>query len=233
VKSDRFNSWEAVHGELRRRITFRIWQPGEKLPGEEDLAIEFGCARTTVNRAMRVLSDAGLVERRRKAGTHVTLTPVRTAKLEISIVRKEVEAKGESYRFVVLDRTVLPAPMSVCSRLGLQDRTQMLYVRTLHIGNDKPFAHEERWLNPAVLSGGADADFGDLSINEWLVRNIAYEAGDISFTAEAGNSMETNALEVPLQTALFIVERTTRTMLQPVTLVRLAYAPGYRMHTAL
>ena len=57
------NSWESVKAEAMRRITERIWRPGELIPNEEDLASEFGCARATVNRAMQELAEAGLVER--------------------------------------------------------------------------------------------------------------------------------------------------------------------------
>ena len=45
------------------------------IPGEEALAREFGCARATVNRALRDLAEAGVLERRRKAGTRVALQP--------------------------------------------------------------------------------------------------------------------------------------------------------------
>jgi GntR family transcriptional regulator, histidine utilization repressor len=46
-----------------------------------------GCARATVNRALRDLAEAGLLERRRKGGTRVPLTPVRKATFEIAIIR--------------------------------------------------------------------------------------------------------------------------------------------------
>jgi GntR family histidine utilization transcriptional repressor len=42
-----------------RRIADGDWKPGELIPGEVDLADEFGCARATVNRALQDLADAG------------------------------------------------------------------------------------------------------------------------------------------------------------------------------
>ena len=58
----------------RRR---RDWPPGALIPGEEALAQEFGVARATVNRALSELARAGVLERRRKAGTRVAAgTPV-------------------------------------------------------------------------------------------------------------------------------------------------------------
>ena len=47
--------------EVERRIYTREWQPGQSIPNEADLAVEFRCARVTVNRALRTLADAGLL----------------------------------------------------------------------------------------------------------------------------------------------------------------------------
>ena len=54
-----------------RRIHARDYAPGANIPGEVELAGEFGVARATVNRALRELSDEGILERRRNSGTRV------------------------------------------------------------------------------------------------------------------------------------------------------------------
>ena len=67
--------------------------PGEFIPNEADLALELGCARTTVNRALRAVAETGLLDRRRKVGTKVTTNPVRKATISIPIIRQEIEDK--------------------------------------------------------------------------------------------------------------------------------------------
>ena len=86
-----FNSWQSVQAEVLRRINAREWKPGDFIPNEAELAIEFGCARATVNRALRALAESGLLDRRRKAGTRVSLNPVRKATLDIPVIRYEIE----------------------------------------------------------------------------------------------------------------------------------------------
>jgi DNA-binding GntR family transcriptional regulator len=59
-----------VADDLERRIS-----DGEievKLPGERDLAEDYGVAYTTVRRAMEVLRDRGLIITRHGRGTFVT-----------------------------------------------------------------------------------------------------------------------------------------------------------------
>ena len=101
-------SWQAVQEEVLRRIHSREWKPGEIIPNEEDLSQEFGCARATVNRALRGLAEAGLLDRKRKAGTRVALHPVRKATLNIPVIRNEIEQKGHTYGYSLLRRELQP-----------------------------------------------------------------------------------------------------------------------------
>ncbi|WRH60857.1 MAG: GntR family transcriptional regulator [Fuscovulum sp.] len=223
--------WEDVRAEVLRRIRAREWVPGAVIPGEEALAVEFGVARATVNRALRDLAESGLLERRRKAGTRVAVLPVRKATLEISIIRQEVEARGESYSHRVLAQRIEAVPMAVSLRMGAAAGVALLFVETLHLAGGRPFAHEVRWLNPAVLPGGMVPDFGAVSANEWLVQNVAYAVGDIAFSAEGASPEEAAALGLPEGAPVFVTERMTWTADAPITFVRLLHGPGYRLRT--
>jgi GntR family histidine utilization transcriptional repressor len=97
MNSPSFRNWQSVQDEVLRRIHAREWKPGDLIPNEADLAQEFGCARTTVNRALRALAENGLLDRRRKAGTRVAAQPVAKATLDIAVIRREVEERGQKY----------------------------------------------------------------------------------------------------------------------------------------
>lgn len=225
--------WEAVREEVLRRIRVREWPPGEVIPGEEALAVEFGVARATVNRALRDLAEAGLLERRRKAGTRVALLPVRKATLDIPIIRQEVEARGERYAHRVLTLRMEGIPLAAALRMGVPAGGRMLFLETLHLAGWRPFAHEVRWLNLAVLPGGTVPDFAEVSSNEWLVQNVAYATGDIAFSAEAASVAEAAALGIAAGDPVFVTERVTWTAEAPITFVRLLHGPGYRLRTVV
>lgn len=229
MTSTSLNSWEAVRAELMRRITERVWRPGERIPGEAELADEFGCARATVNRAMRDLAEAGLVERRRRAGTRVRLDPVRKATISIPIIRLEVERRGQAYRHKLLERKLEPPTAVVASRLDLDRATKLLHVTSLHLADSRPLIYEDRWINPAAVSDVLDEPFDKSSPNEWLVRNTPFTHGEIAFSAENARAGESEQLGVEAGSALFIIERTTWTGATPITTARLACAPGYRL----
>ncbi len=226
-------SWLEIQAELRRRIIDGIWQPGELIPGEQQLAEEFECARATVNRALQGLADAGLLERRRRAGSRVATEPSRYATVKIDIIRLEIERSGADYRHVLTKRKHIAAPKSVQRRMNLRGDARLLHLCTLHLADDQPFIFEERWLNPALLPGVLEIDFHSISANEWLVRNVTFTRGDIEFSAAKLTRQEAEMFEVEEGQAAFVIERTTWQDEECITSVRLLHRPGFSKRVQL
>ena len=220
--------WEDVRAEVLRRIRARDWPPGGLIPGEEALAEEFGVARATVNRALTALAEAGVILRKKRAGTRVAELPVRRARLEIPVIRLDVLGRGLDYGFKLLANRRALAPLSVAARLGLPEAAPLQYLETLHLAGGHPFVFETRWLNPAVLPDPMP-DFTAISANEWLVTHVSLVSGDIAFAAEPATLREAEVMGIAPGTALLVADRTTRGTTGPVTLVRLAHAPGHRV----
>lgn len=223
--------WEGIRAEVLRRIRARDWPPGGLIPGEEALAAEFGVARATVNRALRDLAEAGVIERKKRAGTRVAELPVRRARLEVPLIRLEVQGRGLDYSFRLLAERTEVAPVPVTARFGLPEGRELRYLETLHLADGRPYVFETRWLNPAVLPDPAP-DFSAVSANEWLVTHVSLISGDIAFMAESANPREAEVLGIGAGAAVLVAERSTQGVAGPVTLVRLAYAPGYRVQLA-
>lgn len=227
------NSWQGIKSEVMRRINNRRWQPGDLIPGEVELAEEFGCARATVNRALRDLAETGLLDRKRKAGTRVALNPVRKATVEIPVIRKDVESRGKIYSFDVLDRKELAPSTALQQQYGLTASAPLLGLWTLHRADGAPFAYEERWINLSVVPEIIEADLETLSANEWLVRNTPLSRGEFTFSAGNATAAESHLLNCPEDAALFIVNRSTWVVDDAITAVRLIYAPGFSMKTVV
>jgi DNA-binding FadR family transcriptional regulator len=62
---------EMVAGTIGRRIVSGRYKPGDNLPTEPKIQLEFGVSRTAVREAVRVLSAKGLTASRPKVGTRV------------------------------------------------------------------------------------------------------------------------------------------------------------------
>ncbi|WP_294607375.1 GntR family transcriptional regulator [uncultured Roseovarius sp.] len=222
-------SWTDVRDKIRARILSRTYGPGDKLPRDEDIAQEFGCARTTVHRAMQDLSQIGLVERKRKGGTHVRLDPVTRATFDIPITRREVEQRGSKYDYQLISREMEQTPLPVMARFGIQRPVEMLRIKALHLADNCPYIFEDRWVDTRSNADILDADLIRESANEWLVRNKPYSRVDVRFYAMNAEGESAEYLSTREGTALFVIERTTWIGDDPITTVQAVAAPGYQL----
>lgn len=225
------NNWKAVESEVLSRIHSREWKPGDLIPNESDLAEEFGCARATVNRALRAVAESGLLDRRRKAGTRVMQHPVRKATLNIPILRQEIEEKNHEYAYAVFSSALEKPPLHVRAHMKLNPNDRVLHHQSVHLADGRPYVACDRWVNVETIPQILEADLSQISANEWLVANAPFTDGSISFSAARADASIAERLDAKLDDALFVIERTTWNAKKSITWVRLTFHPGYRMQT--
>ncbi|MEN9481088.1 MAG: hypothetical protein RLZZ298_2483 [Pseudomonadota bacterium] len=63
---------DAVASSLERRILEGSLKPGDRLPPERELALEFGVSRPSLREAIQKLASKGMVQSRQGGGTYVT-----------------------------------------------------------------------------------------------------------------------------------------------------------------
>ncbi|MCE8520166.1 UTRA domain-containing protein [Ruegeria pomeroyi] len=226
-------SYQEIKARVLAAIRDNTWPPGAMLPGEVALAEEYGCARATVNRAMRELAEEGIVERKRKAGTRVKLTPVRQARFAIPVVREEIESTGATYRYALVSRSEEAAPNWLCAQLGLSAQDRVLQLVCMHYADERPFQLEQRWINLSTVPQAEHKDFSQTGPNEWLVSEVPFTDIRLSFSACRGNRETAEFLGGNETDAHFTVERVTWLGERPVTYARLLFHSGYRMTTML
>ena len=182
---------------------------GQACVRDEDIALELGCARTTVHRAMQDLSQIGLVERKRKGGTQVRTDPVTRATFDIPITRCEVEQRGSKYGCQLISRTLENSPLPVMARFGIQQPVKMLHIKALHLADTRPYIFEDRWVDTRSTPNILNFDLNLESANEWLVRNKPYSRVDVRFYAMNAEGESAEHLATNAGNALLVIERTT------------------------
>lgn len=220
-----------IKADILKKITRGEWKPGELIPNEIELAETYGSARATVNRAMRELAEDGIIERKRKSGSRVRLSPLRQARFDIPLVRREIEEQGAVYRYALVSSQVLRAPDWLRARLGLAAMDGVRHLVCLHFADGFPYQLEDRWINLALLPQARHADFEAISPNEWLVAQIPFSEVEISISATAADAALAAHLGCASGDPLLQIERSTRWDGKPVTFVRLVHHRGHRMAT--
>ncbi|MEM7202376.1 MAG: GntR family transcriptional regulator [Planctomycetota bacterium] len=214
--------YQAIRAELLRRINNQTWPAGHVIPHEEELATSFGVARGTIRRALGSLVDAGLLERKRRAGTRVARPTAHASTLRIAVVRHEVEARGGSYGYRLIESREGGGELDAGGRFG---GAALRRVLCLHCCDGSPFQLEDRLLNLAAIPAAREANFAAISPNEWLVAEQPYSAVRTVLRAAAPSADDLVHLAVGASQPVFVIERQTRLLGEPLTWARLSH-PG-------
>lgn len=111
---------------LRNRIYGAELSEGDLVPGEQELAAEFGVSRITAKRALNELADAGLVVRERGRGTRVIKRPpVPAVTSSIEGWLENISLMGLSTEARVLDFDYVPASDEIAQALEVEAGTEV------------------------------------------------------------------------------------------------------------
>lgn len=221
------NSLDArIRADLESRIRSGMWPPGARIPTEHALMASYGCARMTVNKALSAMAAAGLVKRRKKAGTFVAQPPVQTAVIEIPDIPALIAARGQVYSFVLTARDVLPTLSERVVSVWPEAKPagEVLALNGVHVAQDRPFCVEHRLIDLAAAPAALDADFSMKPPGSWLLTHIPWTQGRHRITACAAGPSAA-ALQVSRAVACLKVERWTWRLGEAVTYVSQVF-PG-------
>jgi GntR family histidine utilization transcriptional repressor len=215
--------YSQIMAEIETRILSGEWPPGHKIPFEYELTARYHCSRMTVSKALSQLASAGLIERRRKAGTFVSRPHGQSAVLQIHDVGAEVASLGLSYAFETLLLRRRRATRADRERIAVNVDARVLAVRVRHDAEGRPFCYEDRLINLAVVPDAAGEDFFDVSPGPWLVARVPWTIAEHRIRAASAAGPIAAALRLTVGAPCLVVERRTWLGDEPVTQVSLSY----------
>lgn len=211
-----------IRADLEHRIRSGDLRPGARIPFEHELVAEYGCARATVGKALASLARAGLIERRRKAGSFVAHPHSEAAVLDIPDIAAAVAARGGGYRFERVARIEEQADAGVFAA-----GTDLLRVEGVHHAVDGPFAHELRWISLAAVPDARAETFESIGPGVWLLDHVPWSEAEHRISAMGASGEVGARLQLPRGAPCLRLARTTWRNGEPVTHVRQTF-PGDR-----
>ena len=217
---------QRILADVESSIVSGAWPPGHRIPSELALAETYGCSRMTVNKVLTQLARAGMIERRRKAGSFVARSHSRAALLEIQDIKTEVLALGLPYRFEVRERHKRRSLLAERELLGLLDVRPpgaVLVLDCLHYAGPRPFCFEQRVINLAAVPAAAAQRFDAVAPGAWLVDHVPWTSAEHRIRAEGASGVAAAALKLRAGAPCLVIERRTWHSEQPITHVQLTY----------
>lgn len=209
-----------IRADLEGEIRSGAWPPGFRIPTELDLVARYGCSRMTVSKAVASLAQAGLVERRKRAGSFVARPPMRAGVLEIPDIAAVIAARGEAYRFERLSRRVRAAHGEDADEAGFESADLVLAVNGLHFASGAPFAVERRIISLAAVPQARDLPFDTEPPGTWLLRHVPWTAARHRIGAVNADAATARRLRIRGGLACLTIDRWTWREGQAITFVR-------------
>ena len=116
-----------------------LFQAGDSLPAEKELALRFGVNRHTLRRAIDELVSDGLVERRHGKGVFILEPAINYSIGSSTRFTETLQSQGRSTTSRVLRKQVIQARGTVASRLQITDGDEVIFIETLRTVESKPF----------------------------------------------------------------------------------------------
>jgi GntR family histidine utilization transcriptional repressor len=218
---------QRIRTDIEQRILSGEWGAGQRIPNEHELMTTYGCARMTVNKVLSGLVEAGLIERRRRAGSFVRRPRGQSAVLEIPDVRAEVQARGEVYRYELRSLERRAATEADRAWLTVPAGRPVLALECRHFADGAPYALERRLIALDAVPEAAEGDFAQELPGTWLLGHVPWHGAEHRISAVNVDAAIADLLDVDAGTACLVVERHTWRNDAPVTAVRFWY-PGSR-----
>ncbi|RYY47549.1 MAG: UTRA domain-containing protein [Sphingomonadales bacterium] len=195
-----------IRHEIETRIRSGEWKPGHRIPFEHELVAAHGCSRATVSKALGALARAGLIERRRKAGSFVAHPQVHSAVLEVADLPRLIADRGQDYRWALtLRRDATAADLAEESGIA----APALVVEGVHHGDDRPFCCERRVIAIDAIPDAAGEGFVDAPPGSWLLARVPWTEARHGIAAVEATPALARSLGVASGTACLQLERWT------------------------
>jgi GntR family transcriptional regulator len=160
-----------AYTSLREMIEGTEFEPGDRFPSERNLANLLGLCRMTVRRALEILLDEGLLERRSTRGTFVSsprvvrsITPDSVLSLTYQIQKSGASAGGRLLSFEIVRST-----RTIAQNLKLRIGKTVIRIRRLRFINATPICIETSYLPAELVPNLKPEDLqGDAALYEIL-----------------------------------------------------------------
>ena len=185
--------------------------PDGALPGETELAADFGVSRNTVREALDLLRGEGLVERTPGVGTLVVGTKYPHGLDRLQGLAETLTGHGTVHNEVRVAGTVV-APTAVAVRLGLPEGSPVVYLERRRFADDLPLSLDLTYLVPDLGEPLLGADLAGRDVFVLLEEAAGQPLGRADVTLEAISADRHSAalLQVPAGAPVLLLERLTR-----------------------
>lgn len=151
---------------LKNTISSPTYNIGDILPSEKELAESCNVSRNTMRKALKVLEEEGLIERRHGSGTYLRNKHFQAFVTHLDSFTEIARSEGKKPTSLVLRFELQAASQEIATRLQLITGEPVYYSKRLRHIDNVPMQVEETWLSVNR--------FPDLTVNHMKKSKFSY-----------------------------------------------------------
>lgn len=212
---------------IQHKIDTGEWLAGQKLPSENELVVALKVSRMTINRALRELTQQGLINRVHGVGSFVAIRPRHASLIELEDIALEIEQSGKRHHASVLMLESLVAKEKLAEKLEIASGSSLVYLKVVHFQDDIPIQLESRYVNPELIPKFIEQDFNRITSTAYLLQQFQPDEMEHIVSAVIPQPATCDLLQIESNEPCLQLSRRTWKDDRVVTHVTLTY-PGDR-----
>lgn len=202
-------TYKLIRDDVLGQITQGALAPGQSLPSERDMCLQYGTSRMTVRQAISELEVQGYVYKIQGKGTFAANRKVIQPLFHISGFSEDMRKRGKTPTSQVLFFGLRQADKRIAGHLGIPLGEIYICAKRLRLADGMPMAIETSCLNYSLCSELLSRDLAKESLYQILtsVVGLNLKSGNQYLEAGLADAEQSALLSVPAGSAVLLIER--------------------------
>jgi len=215
--------YQQIKNTIQQKIRNGDWHAGQKLPSENDLVEALGVSRMTIHRALRELTQDGLINRVHGLGSFVADAPRHASLIELKDIAIEIELSGKRHASRVLSLNDEVASAEVSIQMQIAVGQTVFSLNAIHFQDGIPIQLECRYVNPDLVPDFLVQDFSRFTSTSYLLKQFQPDEMEHIVRAVMPDERARQALRIDSSEPCLQLSRRTWKNDQVVTFVTMTY----------
>lgn len=201
--------YSQLYDILFQDIIGGVYGIGDLIPSESELMRQYGVSRATARKAMEMLSNIGLITKRRGKGSEVVSNVPSNSLQRVTSYMKKNVADNVVPQKRLIDAGVAPLSERAAEALDLEPGTPAFRLRRVRYSGDRPFYLETIYYEDGYVPHIAERDFSKESLRAFLYNRcgISWRRASQDIYATRADAEEAERLNIKEGEPLLLIER--------------------------
>ena len=209
-----------IYDKLKNAIKNGSYPPGSFLPTEQELEFSYQVSRTTIRKAVKMLSDEGILNVRQGCGTMVIDNRTTQNYNQVTSVTESLRKQGYEVTTASMMIDVIPASSDIAADLCLSEGSPVARIQRLQLADGKPVTLMENYIEYAKVPGIEQHNGHFVALYQFLEEtyNLIIDSTKDRISAKSADFLEARVLDVEPKTALLVIRRISYYQDKPVSI---------------